>query len=64
MILGAHQVRKNESTQQVQRSTNFTVHEERDKRTLSNDIALVELPNEVELNGKRRAMCLSYTYVI
>lgn len=52
VVLGAHNIQQNEESQVTLTSTSYVAHEEWDSNGLVNDIAIVELPEEVELNGK------------
>ncbi|XP_049824079.1 brachyurin-like [Aethina tumida] len=50
VVLGAHNIRQEEDSQIKIMSTNFTVHEDWDRQTLRNDIALIHLPEDVPLS--------------
>lgn len=52
VVLGAHNIFNSEPTQVTLISNSSWVHEEWDSFNLINDIGIVELPYEVELNGK------------
>lgn len=51
VMLGVHNLISEEATRQEQQSTKFVVHEGWSRSSVSNDIGLIELPEEVELNG-------------
>lgn len=50
LILGGHNLTHNESTQVFARIANIVVHEEFEKRTWLNDIALLRLSQPIEYN--------------
>ncbi|XP_066996392.2 brachyurin [Anabrus simplex] len=50
VILGAHNVREEESTQVRLTSTEITIHPEWNSLLLQNDLALIKLPQSVQLN--------------
>ncbi|KAJ8982607.1 hypothetical protein NQ317_005079, partial [Molorchus minor] len=50
VVLGAQDLTENESTRLVLRSTSFIVHEDWNRKTLRNDLALIKLPKNVTLN--------------
>lgn len=52
MVLGAHKIKEEEDTQIRVVTTEFLHHEDWSRFTLTNDIALVKLPEPVEFNGK------------
>lgn len=53
MVLGAHNPQSNEDTQVVLIGSKVTVHEGYDEAdNVRNDIAIIELPQEVEFNGR------------
>lgn len=53
VVLGAHKIQSNEETQVIITGSKVTVHENYDEAdNLRNDIAIIELPQEAELNGK------------
>lgn len=51
VVAGAHNIRKEELTQQVRKSSSFTIHPEWDRWQIINDIALIHLPDRLQLNG-------------
>ena len=54
VVMGAHNIRENESTQVSVTSTNFFTHENWNSFLLTNDLALIKLPSPVEFNGKMK----------
>lgn len=56
VVLGAHNIQQNEATQVRLTSTKYVAHEDWDSTRFVNDIAVIELPQEVELNGKNSHM--------
>lgn len=50
VILGAHNLRKHEESQQSIHATHFVVHENWNSYRIQNDIALIKLPHPVEFN--------------
>ncbi|XP_037774657.1 chymotrypsin BII-like [Penaeus monodon] len=50
VVLGAHNIRENEASQVSMTSTDFFTHENWNSWLLTNDIALIRLPNAVEFN--------------
>merc|ERR1712170_320325 len=51
VVAGAHNIRQTESTQQRITSYDFTVHENWDTSDLSNDLALIELPETLQMDS-------------
>lgn len=56
VVLGAHNLLVNEPTKITLNCNSTIINEDWDSVTLRNDIALVELPYEVELSGKESAL--------
>lgn len=52
VVLGAHNLLLNEPTKVTLICNSTIINEDWDSLTLANDIALVELPYEIALNGK------------
>ena len=52
VVLGAHNIMKDEPNQVTLTSTEFTTHQEWNPYTLSNDIAVVKLPHAVKFNSE------------
>lgn len=52
VILGGHRIKEYENSQIRINSTEFIVHEDWDPTWVRNDIALIKLPELVQLNGK------------
>jgi len=50
VVMGAHNIRENEASQVTKRSTDFFTHENWSSWLLTNDLALIKLPEAVELN--------------
>ncbi|KAF2888817.1 hypothetical protein ILUMI_17355, partial [Ignelater luminosus] len=50
VLLGAHNIRKEEPTQKRIKSNKFIIHERWSSFFFRNDIALIELPEEIEFN--------------
>merc|ERR1712212_717043 len=50
VVMGAHNIRQNEDSQVSMMSTDFFTHENWNSFLLSNDLALIKLPNAVEMN--------------
>ncbi|XP_071516805.1 chymotrypsin BII-like [Panulirus ornatus] len=57
-VMGAHNIRINEDTQVSMTSTNFFTHENWNSFLLTNDIALIKLPNTVTFNENIQAVQL------
>ncbi|XP_018324938.1 brachyurin-like, partial [Agrilus planipennis] len=58
VLLGKHNIRQNETTQQRIPTSNFTMHEEFNNDTLENDLAMVYLPTPAILNQYVRPIAL------
>ena len=50
---GAHNIREEEPTQQIQTTTNLIVHERYSSLFINNDVALAILETPFEINGER-----------
>ncbi|MGU0781529.1 trypsin-like serine protease, partial [Pseudomonas aeruginosa] len=51
VVMGAHNIRLEESSQVSVRTTDYFVHEEWNPSTLSNDVSVIRLPSPVTFNG-------------
>jgi len=63
VVMGAHNIRNQESTQVSMISRSFFTHESWNSFTLKNDIALIKLPSLVSFNGNIQAVSLPTTDV-
>lgn len=59
VVLGAHDIRKNETSQFHVTCEDITVHPEWNYQKLENDIALIKLPQPVTLNKYIRPVSLA-----
>jgi len=60
VVMGAHNIRENEDTQVTMTSTDFFTHENWNSFLLTNDLALIRLPNAVEFTGLYASTHLRY----
>nr|XP_027212625.1 chymotrypsin BI-like [Penaeus vannamei] len=60
VVMGAHNIRENEDTQVTMTSTDFFTHENWNSFLLTNDLALIRLPNAVEFTGLYASTHLHY----
>ncbi|KAG0703354.1 Chymotrypsin BII [Chionoecetes opilio] len=51
VVMGAHNIRKEEATQVTMTSTNFIIHEKWNIFSVQNDIAVIKLPSPVTFNA-------------
>jgi secreted trypsin-like serine protease len=58
VTLGAHNIQQNENTQEVQTSTDVTVHERYDGDLIINDIAVIKLPRSASLSDAIQPVAL------
>merc|ERR1712212_406691 len=63
VVLGAHDITANEASQVSVFSTDFFVHEDWDSFNIVNDLALIKLPQKVELNEYISTVSLPSSYV-